>query len=211
MKLNGQALAVVEVHGLGPSMMILDRLEKTADVRLIQAELNDFYGVCMKVAGDPAALRAAVDAGEALATRMHAQCVSNIIDAPDAEALKGIDSKPEFNPLIQSDVVFIPNRQTSRKETAVSQPQYAIGLIETQGFTAVIAAIDTACKAANVQVVGKEKLGGGYVTIVIKGDVAAVEAAIEAGQKQVDALGKLIAAHVIARPSESIIGLLPNV
>ena len=79
--------------------------------------------------------------------------------------------------------------------------QFAIGLIETQGFTAVMEAIDTACKAANVEVIGKEKLGGGYITVIIKGDVAAVKAAIEAGQQKVDGLGKLIAAHVIARPA----------
>ena len=88
--------------------------------------------------------------------------------------------------------------------------QFAIGLIETQGFTAVMEAIDTACKAANVEVIGKDKLGGGYITVMIKGDVAAVKAAIEAGQEKVGALGKLIAAHVIARPSPAVLSLLPK-
>ena len=90
-----------------------------------------------------------------------------------------------------------------------SKPQ-AIGFIETQGFTAVIQAIDTACKAADVTVVGKEKLGGGYITIMVQGDVAAVEAAVDAGKVQVEKLGKLIAAHVIARPSEHVLSLLPG-
>jgi microcompartment protein CcmL/EutN len=84
-------------------------------------------------------------------------------------------------------------------------------MIETQGFTAVIEAIDTACKAANVEVLGKEKLGGGYVTILLKGDVAAVKAAVDAGRAKVDGLGKLIAAHVIARPSTAVLSLLPKV
>ena len=87
---------------------------------------------------------------------------------------------------------------------------FAIGLIETQGFTAVMEAIDTACKAANVTIAGKEKLGGGYITIVIKGDVAAVQAAIDAGKAKVEGLGKLIAAHVIPRPSEGVLALLPK-
>ena len=87
---------------------------------------------------------------------------------------------------------------------------FALGFIETQGFTAVFEAIDNACKAANVEVLGKEKLGGGYVTVIIKGDVAAVKAAIDAGQSKVEGLGKLIAAHVIARPSESVMALLPK-
>ena len=86
----------------------------------------------------------------------------------------------------------------------------ALGFIETQGFTAVFEAIDSACKAANVEVLGKEKLGGGYVTVVIKGDVAAVKAAVEAGVTKVNGLGKLIAGHVIARPSAAVLSLLPK-
>jgi ethanolamine utilization protein EutM len=62
-----------------------------------------------------------------------------------------------------------------------------------------------------VEVVGKEKLGGGYVTVIVKGDVAAVKAAVDAGQQRVEGLGKLIAAHVIARPSASVLSLLPKV
>ena len=89
------------------------------------------------------------------------------------------------------------------------QQARALGFIETQGFTAVFEAIDQACKAANVEVVGKEKLGGGYVTVIIQGDVAAVKAAVEVGSKQVKDLGTLIAAHVIARPSEAVLELLP--
>jgi ethanolamine utilization protein EutM len=91
-----------------------------------------------------------------------------------------------------------------------NEAPFAIGFIETQGFTAVFEAIDTACKTAGVEVIGKEKLGGGYVTVIIKGDVAAVNAAIDAGQAKVEGLGKLIAAHVIARPSAGVLSLLPK-
>jgi microcompartment protein CcmL/EutN len=112
--------------------------------------------------------------------------------------------------------VFIPNDEASaatRKDegstTMAETTPFAIGLIETQGFTAVIEAIDTACKAADVEVIGKEKLGGGYVTILIKGDVAAVKVAVEAGRRRVGDLGKLIAAHVIPRPSPAVLSLLP--
>ena len=87
---------------------------------------------------------------------------------------------------------------------------FAIGIIETQGFTAVIEAIDAAAKAASVDVVGREKLGGGYISVVIKGDVAAVKAAVEAGKAHVEGLGKLIAAHVIPRPSAAVLALLPK-
>ena len=120
------------------------------------------------------------------------------------------------NPLIQQDVVHFPNTPNTtefdqQEEPNVASESYALGFIETQGFTAVFEAIDTACKAANVEVIGKEKLGGGYVTVVIKGDVAAVNAAIDAGRPKVEALGTLIAAHVIPRPTSSVLGLLPKI
>jgi ethanolamine utilization protein EutM len=82
--------------------------------------------------------------------------------------------------------------------------------MERQGFTAVFEAIDTACKAANVEVLAKEKLGGGYITVVVRGDLSAVTAAVEAGKAKVEGLGKLIAAHVIARPSAAVLNLLPK-
>ena len=221
------AFAVLEVIGLAPALVILDQVDKAGDIRVLQAELNDYYGYVMKIQGDPAALRAAVAAGESTARRMGASCVTDIIDAPDREAWKAIASPPEHQPLIEQDVVFFPHAsannnhthaqpntdaqlKTEERTVSAKPQQFAIGLIETQGFTAVIEAIDTACKAANVEVIGKEKLGGGYVTVLIKGDVAAVEAAIASGREKVDDLGKLIAAHVIARPSDSILGLLPQ-
>jgi carbon dioxide concentrating mechanism protein CcmO len=74
----------------------------------------------------------------------------------------------------------------------------------------VFEAIDTACKAASVEVVAKEKLGGGYVTVIIQGQLSAVSAAIDSGKDKVNGLGKLIAAHVIARPSEAVLKLLPK-
>jgi len=90
------------------------------------------------------------------------------------------------------------------------QASFAVGLIETQGFTAVFEAIDTAVKTADVEVLAKEKLGGGFITVVIKGDVAAVHAAIDAGKAKVEGLGKLIAAHVIPSPSQGVLSLLPK-
>ena len=90
------------------------------------------------------------------------------------------------------------------------QNNFAVGLIETQGFTAVFEAVDTALKAAAVEVVGREKLGGGYITVVIRGDTAAVQAAIDAAKEKVDGLGRLIAAHVIPSPSEGVLAILPK-
>ncbi len=88
--------------------------------------------------------------------------------------------------------------------------EQALGILETQGLTALLEATDVMLKAANVTLVGKEKIGAAYVTVMIRGDVAAVQAAVAAGAAAVDNLGKLIAAHVIARPHPDLVALLPK-
>jgi carbon dioxide concentrating mechanism protein CcmO len=191
------------------SMAVLDRMEKAAGIELMQIELNDLYGTCIKVAGTPADVRASISAGKILAESMHASCVSTVINAPDERARSAIQAPIEYSPLFESNLVHFPH-PTNEESNMTEQAPFAIGLIETQGFTAVIEAIDTACKAANVEVIGREKLGGGYITVLIKGDVAAVNAAVEAGVAKVDGLGKLIAGHVIPRPSQSVLSLLPK-
>jgi ethanolamine utilization protein EutM len=86
----------------------------------------------------------------------------------------------------------------------------AIGILETQGLTAILEATDAMLKAANVTLVGKEKIGAAYVTVIVRGDVAAVKAAIEAGAAAAAPLGKVIASHVIARPHAELSALLPK-
>jgi microcompartment protein CcmL/EutN len=202
----GEALGILETTGATPAMVALDAMEKRAGLRLLQAELNDFLGVVLKVAGPVAVVRDAIDAGKHIAERMGGKPVADVINRPDAEAWKAIQSRVEFNPLIQQNIVFVPEGDAP----VANNDTDALGFIETQGFTAVFAAIDSACKAANVEVVGKEKLGGGYVTVVVRGDVAAVKTAVETGAAQVNGLGKLIASYVIARPSPAVLQLLPK-
>jgi microcompartment protein CcmL/EutN len=205
-----QALGILEVTGFTPAMVALDAMEKAAGVQILQAELNDFYGVCLKVVGSTAEVTASLEAGKAIAETMGGKPVGTVLNRPDERAMAAIQSKPEVSPLIQQGVVLIPTTTTSKnKESSVAESS-ALGFIETQGFTAVFEAIDSACKAANVEVVGKEKLGGGYITIIVRGDVAAVKAAIDSGKSRVEGLGKLIAAHVIARPSSQVLALLPK-
>ena len=74
----------------------------------------------------------------------------------------------------------------------------------------VFEAIDTALKTSAVEVLAREKLGGGYITVLIKGDVSAVQAAVDAGKAKVEGLGRLIAAHVIPSPSEGVLSLIPK-
>lgn len=203
---RAHAIGIFEIDSWTASIVALDAAEKSADVRLLQLELNDMMGASVKVTGPVAAVTAAVAAAEAAARNMHASVVSSILPSPahGTHALWPLNN--EYSPLIEQNVIYNIGENIMAD---TSSPQ-AIGLIETQGFTAVIEAIDTACKAANVEVAGREKLGGGYICVVIRGDVAAVKAAVEAGRAKVEGLGRLIAAHVIARPSASVQSLLPK-
>jgi microcompartment protein CcmL/EutN len=82
-------------------------------------------------------------------------------------------------------------------------------MIETRGFVAMVEAADAMVKAARVELVGYEKVGGGYVTAVVRGDVAAVKAATDAGQRAAERVGELVSVHVIPRPHANIDLALP--
>lgn len=86
----------------------------------------------------------------------------------------------------------------------------AIGLIETRGLIGSIEAADAMVKAANVSLLGEEKIGGGYVTVIIEGDVGAVKAATDAGAAAAKRVGELISVHVIPRPHEELDKILPG-
>jgi microcompartment protein CcmL/EutN len=85
----------------------------------------------------------------------------------------------------------------------------ALGMIEARGFAAMVEASDAMVKAAKVELVSYEKTGGGYVTAVVRGDVAAVKAAVEAGVRSAGKVGEVVASHVIARPHSNVDIVLP--
>jgi microcompartment protein CcmL/EutN len=82
-------------------------------------------------------------------------------------------------------------------------------MIETRGFASMVEASDAMVKAAKVDLVGYEKTGGGYVTAIVRGDVAAVKAAIEAGVRGAEKVGEVVSTHVIARPHANVDASLP--
>ena len=85
----------------------------------------------------------------------------------------------------------------------------ALGMIECRGFPAMVEAADAMVKAAKVELVGYEKTGGGYVTAVVRGDVAAVKAAVDAGTRGAEKVGDVVATHIIARPHTNVDIALP--
>lgn len=86
----------------------------------------------------------------------------------------------------------------------------SLGIIETRGLTAAIEAADAMLKAANVEIVGSEKIGSGLVSVIIQGDVGAVKAATEVGAEAAGRVGELVAVHVIPRPHTDVTKLLPS-
>src|SRR5476649_2837373 len=85
----------------------------------------------------------------------------------------------------------------------------ALGMIETKGFIGMVEAADAMVKAAKVELIGYEKIGGGYVTAIVRGDVAAVKAATEAGQRAAERVGEVVSVHVIPRPHANVDAALP--
>ena len=85
----------------------------------------------------------------------------------------------------------------------------ALGMVETRGLVACIEAADAMVKAANVELIGTEKIGSGLVSVMVRGDVGAVKAAVEAGASSASKLGELVATHVIPRPHADVEKILP--
>ena len=129
-------------------------------------------------------------------------------------------SKPEVKAQTADTAAETANKTESQKEQikeTVSHKeekvmtQEALGMVETRGLTAAIEAADQMCKAANVALVGTEKIGSGLVTVMVRGDVGAVKAAVESGSAAASRLGELVATHVIPRPHTDVEKILPSI
>ncbi len=127
-------------------------------------------------------------------------------------------SKPEVKAQTADTAAETANKTESQKEQikeTVSHKeekvmtQEALGMVETRGLTAAIEAADQMCKAANVALVGTEKIGSGLVTVIVRGDVGAVNSAVESGSAAASRLGELVATHLIPRPHTDVEKILP--
>ena len=88
--------------------------------------------------------------------------------------------------------------------------EHALGMVETKGLVAAIEAADAMVKAANVKLIGKERAGGGLISIYVRGDVGAVKAATDAGGAAASKVGELVSVHVIPRPAADIESIIPK-
>ncbi len=201
-------LGGLECSFISVTALVADAMAKAADIRILGFEPTGIETILIRIAADnPASLQAALDAGRFRASELGIPEPSELRIARPDPALFHLNDNPNTINGIYG------GREEMRPGDHPENPHMknkAIGILETQGLTAVLEGTDAMLKAADVQLVGKEKIGAAYVAITISGDVAAVKAAVEAGANAVGTLGKLIAAHVIARPHDDLLKLLPT-
>jgi microcompartment protein CcmL/EutN len=204
------ALGLAEIPFLSISAVIADQVVKEAAVHLLGIETTGNERLMLRLQGDVAAVNAALAFVERRATELGVAATVGCLGRPEPALDSLLHFPNSSNPLYGGRDQFLPTDFPQSTDQPMDTKQPALGIIETQGLTAILEATDAMLKAANVTLVGKEKIGAAYVTVIVKGDVAAVTAAVEAGSKAVGSLGKLVAAHVIARPHDDLIALLPK-
>ena len=126
--------------------------------------------------------------------------------AKKTEATKNEEVKTEVNKKTTNKIV----KKVEKKEIKKMAQLDALGMIETKGLVGSIEAADAMVKAANVTLVGKEHVGGGLVTVLVRGDVGAVKAATDAGAAAAQRVGELVSVHVIPRPHTEVETVLPH-
>ncbi len=204
------ALGFIEIPFLRVAAVVADAAAKAARVKILGFEPTGNENILIRLGGDVADVAAALATADVWATRLGSPVVVQAMARP-AEGMAAMIHFPNAqNPLYGGRDQFLPGDFPQTENKTMSNKQEALGILETQGLTAILEATDAMLKAANVTLVGREKIGAAYVTVIVRGDVAAVTAAVEAGSKAVGSLGKLIAAHVIARPHDELVSLLPK-
>jgi len=199
-------LAFAETPFLSITAMVADAMLKAADIKLLGFEPTGAETIMIRIAANQTGdAEAALQSASREATRLGVSATTSLLARPHP-AIASLNTKPNtVNPLYggrdEMRPSDFPNKTMNKNQ--------AIGILETQGLTAILEACDAMLKAADVKLVGKEKIGAAYVTVMVRGDVAAVTAAVAAGSQAASPLGKVIAAHVIARPHEGLLALLP--
>lgn len=204
-----KALGLIEVYSFTMAVCVADIAAKAANVKVIAFDRNRPLSpdvpaplvMVVKVEGSVDAVEAAVEAGVNLAKSENKYIVSHIIPRPDDETeamayLMDVN-KDKYNKVLPKNF--------RGAEEATETPGKAFGLLEVQGLVASIEGLDSMLKAAEVRLIHTEKrLGGRLVTLIITGEVSAVSAAVEAGEKCASAIGEIFGKAVIPSPHAEI-------
>jgi carbon dioxide concentrating mechanism protein CcmO len=181
-----EALGILETTGLTGIIAGSDAMVKAAKVELSGWDRVGSGIATVFCRGDVAAVKAAIDAG--------AQAASKVVEVRAVHVI----ARPH------GDLgVLIPDAGTSQ---TISGGR-ALGMLEARGATGVIEAADAMEKAADVEVVKVQEIGGGFITVLITGDVGSAQSAVAAGAEAAERVGEVITRHVIARPSDQILSL----
>ncbi len=181
-----EALGMVETVGLAGSIEASDAMSKAANVALLGWDKVGSGMVTVFCEGDVAAVKSAVDAGAQGAARVGQVQSVHVIARPHGEL-----------------GAITPERAGGDAPSGIK----ALGILETKGATGTIEASDAMSKAANVEVVKLVEIGGGYITVLVTGDVGSVTSAVGAGAETSEKVGELVSQHVIPRPSDDVIAL----
>lgn len=193
-----KALGFIETKGLVGNIEATDAMLKAADVEFVGSNTIGAGLTTVIVTGEVGAVKSAVEAGEAAASRAGELFCSNVIARPHSDIER----------------ILPPKGPATGKSGAPAGEQVALnaalGMIETNGLTANIEAADAMLKSADVTLVGQERIGAGLVTVFVQGDVGAVKAAVEAGQNAASRIGEIVSCHVIPRPHTSVSEVMPE-
>lgn len=204
-----KALGLIEVYSFTTALSVADIAAKAADVKVIAFDRNRPISpdvpaplvMVVKIEGNVSAVQAAIEAGASYAKAEGKYIVSHIIPSPDEAAEKMaylMDvNKDKFNKNLPKSFAGI--------ETPVQKNVKAIGIFEIMGMVAAIEALDAMAKAAEVKIIHTEKrLGGRLVTLIVKGEVSAVNASLEAAKEKASVLGDVYGMNCIPRPHDEI-------
>ena len=175
---DGDALGLIETLGMVPAIYGADCMLKAADVELVSYENIGSTLVTVMVRGDVAAVQAAVDAGSAGAEKIGQLTAKNVMPRP----IPGVGKIAAVHGVEQTE-------STERTK--------AMGFVETFGLVFALEAADAMMKTADVELVGYENVASGYISILVQGDVAACQAAVEAGVKIVEAMDATVHSSVV--------------
>jgi len=203
------ALGMLEVYSFTTAVCAADIAAKAADVKVIAFDRNRPKSADVpaplvmeiKIEGNVAAVEAAVEAGKAYAKSQGKYIVSHVIPRPGQDVEKMaylLDiNKDKYNKKLPKTFLGA--------DVKLPETDFSIGLLEISGLVAAITGLDAMVKAADVQLIHSEKrLGGRLVTLIVKGSVSAVKAAVEAGAEAAKPLGEIFGEEVIANPHGEI-------
>ena len=183
------AIGMVETVGLVGVIEAGDAMAKAASVQLLGWDKVGSGLVTVFCSGDVAAVKSAVDAGSTAAARVGQVHSVHVIPRPHNEL-----------------GAIVPECGDGGESDGDGRVR-ALGLIETKGATGAIEAADAMCKAADVEILKVQDIGGGYITVMVSGDVGSVQASVSAGSEAAERVGELVSQHVIPRPHDDLVAL----